>query len=659
MHSAAGLGAAGWLRERPFRAPHHTISPQGLVGGGAAPLPGEITLAHRGVLFLDELAEFARAALDALRQPLEDGTVEIMRGQRTLDVPGERDGRRRLQPLPVRAAGGPLPCTAAERGRYLRRLSGPLLDRHRPGLPGGPVRAAGAGRRRAPAREPSHAVGERRVAARERQRARLAGSGALCNGDMDGRLTRRAGAARRPPSAAGLLGARERLELSGRGHDRVLRVARTIADLDGRERVGGGRPRRGALATGSTARPAGRVSACDPACAVPGRSRLSLAWRRIAGLLDRPRPALRGLLALPEDELVAAAAGRGEEARAASGSTRFDAAAERAPRPSAGVARVCRHRRPTRRCWPSWRPARGAVRDGAPEAPRGLRAEPAVAIVGTRRPVARTAWRWPTRSGRGLGRPGCTVVSGLALGIDAAAHRGCLDGGGAAPWRCSRAGRTSPTRAGTARLHGRCASAASCSPSCRPARRPFRWSFPARNRIMAGLARMTVVVEAADPSGSLITADFARDLGRTVAAVPGHVTSRWRAGTNGLLRDGAVPVTGAEDVLDELFGVGVRPAPAARERVPGARRRRAAGACSTRPRRARLDGIVAAHRLRRRRGPRGARPARGGRALVRGAAGRVGAGRDRRRVATTHPAARAARLSSRPGDPRRHPPRGC
>ena len=100
-----------------------------------------------------------------------------------------------------------------------------------------------------------------------------------------------------------------------------------------------------------------------------------------------------------------------------------------------------------------------------------------------------------------------------------------------------------------------------------PGARPFRWSFPARNRIMAGLSQMTVVVEAADPSGSLITSDFARDLGRSVAAVPGHVTSRVARGTNGLLRDGAIPITRVEDVLDELFGVGMRQLPPA-ERVP-------------------------------------------------------------------------------------------
>ena len=86
-HSAAGIGSGVLATERPFRAPHHTISPQGLVGGGSRPMPGEITLAHRGVLFLDELPEFGRAAVDALRQPLEDGYVAIMRGQRTLEFP--------------------------------------------------------------------------------------------------------------------------------------------------------------------------------------------------------------------------------------------------------------------------------------------------------------------------------------------------------------------------------------------------------------------------------------------------------------------------------------------------------------------------------------------------------------------------------------------
>ena len=97
-----------------------------------------------------------------------------------------------------------------------------------------------------------------------------------------------------------------------------------------------------------------------------------------------------------------------------------------------------------------------------------------------------------------------------------------------------------------------------------PGTEPYRWSFPARNRIMAGLAGLTLVVEAADPSGSLITADFAKDLGRCVAAVPGRVTSSVAQGTNSLLREGAAAITGTDDVLDELFGVGVRRAPTVR-----------------------------------------------------------------------------------------------
>ena len=235
MHSAAGLASGRLIRERPFRAPHHTISAQGLVGGGAVPRPGELTLAHRGVLFLDELAEFGRIALDALRQPLEEGRVEIMRAQRTLEFPANAILVAACNRCPCGRSADRCRCAAGERDRYLRRLSGPLLDRLdlvcevRPVPTLELVGAAGEG--------PSSAAVRARVArARQAQRRRLAGTGALCNGDMDGRLTRR-----RVPLeddvAAGLLTARERADLSGRGHDRVLRVARTIADLAGRERV--------------------------------------------------------------------------------------------------------------------------------------------------------------------------------------------------------------------------------------------------------------------------------------------------------------------------------------------------------------------------------------------------------------------------------------
>ena len=135
-----------------------------------------------------------------------------------------------------------------------------------------------------------------------------------------------------------------------------------------------------------------------------------------------------------------------------------------------------------------------------------------------------------------------------------------------------------------------------------PGTEPYRWSFPARNRIMAGLARLTLVVEAADPSGSLITADFAKDLGRCVAAVPGRVTSSVAQGTNSLLKEGAAAITGTDDVLDELFGVGVRRAPRPASRAHGARTTRCCAPSSTPP--------TAAPRWRRSRDRPAARPRR-------------------------------------------------
>jgi len=238
VHSAAGIGNGRLATERPFRAPHHTISAQGLVGGGNRPMPGEVTLAHRGVLFLDELPEFGRAAIDALRQPLEEGYVEIMRGQRTLEFPANAMVVGACNRCPCARPPDHCTCTATELARYLRRLSGPLLDRidlvcQVDQVPMLQLVGSGRSRERCTAD-----VRERVIRARERQRARLAGTGALCNGDMDGRLTRRK-VRLDAALTAGILAARDRLGLSGRAHDRVLRVARTIADLDGREQVRG------------------------------------------------------------------------------------------------------------------------------------------------------------------------------------------------------------------------------------------------------------------------------------------------------------------------------------------------------------------------------------------------------------------------------------
>jgi DNA processing protein len=279
---------------------------------------------------------------------------------------------------------------------------------------------------------------------------------------------------------------------------------------------------------------------------------------RIAGLLDRPRSRLRGLLALEEHELLAAVGGSKAEALAGE-LDRFDGGAERERLDSAGVAAVCGHSR-------AYPPLLSDLHDppavvfarGQFEALDRLQEEPAVAIVGTRNPSpygVEVAYSL----GRGLGAARVPVVSGLALGIDATAHRGCLDGNGL-PVAVLAGGTDVVYPRRHRRLHQRVSETGIVLSEFPPGTPPYRWSFPARNRIMAGVARMTVVVEAADPSGSLITTDFARDLGRSVAAVPGPVTSRFARGTNGLLKDGAVPITGTEDVLDELFGAGVRPA---------------------------------------------------------------------------------------------------
>jgi magnesium chelatase family protein len=231
----AGLPYLGLASSRPFRAPHHTISPSGLIGGGAVPRPGEITLAHRGVLFMDEVAEFARHALEALRQPLEEGRVWITRGQRSLIFPADFMLVAAANECPCARPDGQCRCSEVDRMRYARRLSGPLLDRidlvcHVP--PAAPLELVSA----QPQGDASVAVRERVVAARERQASRLVLDDVRSNGSMDGRLTRRH--AHLDTTARDLLlEGHRRMTLTARGHDRVLRIARTIADLEGADRI--------------------------------------------------------------------------------------------------------------------------------------------------------------------------------------------------------------------------------------------------------------------------------------------------------------------------------------------------------------------------------------------------------------------------------------
>jgi len=236
IHDIAGLSRRGGLAVvRPFRAPHHTISPAGLVGGGRPPAPGEATLAHHGVLFLDELSEFSRPTLEALRQPLEDGHVVVVRGQQALRLPTRLMLVAATNPCPCGFAGSDRPCRCAEHEllRHRRRLSGPLLDRLDLLVTVARPTAAALAK---PPTTSSAEVGARVLAARERQHARLATTPAHCNAQLDARLLRthmRLGGR----AASALAAAYDRGGLSARGHDRVLRVARTIADLAERDAV--------------------------------------------------------------------------------------------------------------------------------------------------------------------------------------------------------------------------------------------------------------------------------------------------------------------------------------------------------------------------------------------------------------------------------------
>jgi magnesium chelatase family protein len=236
INSVAGIGHPGALAvSRPFRAPHHTISPAGLVGGGRPPAPGEATLAHHGVLFLDELSEFSRPSLEALRQPLEDGEIVIVRGQQALRFPTRFTLVAATNPCPCGFAGSERACRCGEHelARHRRRLSGPLLDRI--DLLVNVARPSATALGDAPTTS-SETVRQRVLAARERQTARLADASVHTNAQLDARLLRahvRLGVRARRTLAQ----AYDRGGLSARGHDRVLRVARTIADLADREAV--------------------------------------------------------------------------------------------------------------------------------------------------------------------------------------------------------------------------------------------------------------------------------------------------------------------------------------------------------------------------------------------------------------------------------------
>ena len=237
--SVAGMADPGHplLTRRPFRSPHHTASAAALAGGGAAMRPGEISLAHNGVLFLDELPEFHRDVLEAMRQPLEDGTVTVARATGTLHLPARFQLVCAMNPCRCGWRGHPTArCTCSDREveKYVEKISGPLLDRIDLHVNVPSVEYEAMRRKSTP--ESSAEVKVRVDAARAVQAKRFAGTGVTCNAQMPASMIARFC----PLDAAGealMQNAFERMGLTARSHDRLLRLARTIADLDGDENI--------------------------------------------------------------------------------------------------------------------------------------------------------------------------------------------------------------------------------------------------------------------------------------------------------------------------------------------------------------------------------------------------------------------------------------
>lgn len=240
IHSVAGKLSrdTSLIAQRPFRSPHHTISQVALVGGGANPQPGEVSLAHNGVLFLDELPEFSRAVLEVLRQPLEDRIINISRAKYAVTYPASFMFVASMNPCPCGYYGDPThhcTCTPGRIQQYMSKISGPLLDRidiqcEIQPLPFSDISKAQPG-------EPSEAIRERVIRARQMQEERFRGyRGIYCNAQMSERMIQQYAV----PSERGLSMLRmamERLSLSARAYNRILKVSRTIADLDASDNV--------------------------------------------------------------------------------------------------------------------------------------------------------------------------------------------------------------------------------------------------------------------------------------------------------------------------------------------------------------------------------------------------------------------------------------
>lgn len=239
IHSVAGLtGKSGLVIERPFKSPHHTVSQAGLIGGGSIPKPGEVSLAHLGVLFLDELPEFDRSVLEVLRQPMEDKTVTISRAASSLTFPANFTLVASMNPCPCGYFGSSRECKCSpiQIQRYVGKISGPLMDRIDIHIDVPAVKFNELRGRDVPAGDSSDTVRERVIKAREIQLARLNGDGVYSNSAMSPKQIRKF-CELDADSEMLLEKAMSRQGLSARAHDRILKVSRTIADLEGSENV--------------------------------------------------------------------------------------------------------------------------------------------------------------------------------------------------------------------------------------------------------------------------------------------------------------------------------------------------------------------------------------------------------------------------------------
>ena len=537
-HSAAGCALPGGaLFDRPpFRAPHHQASIVSLVGGGSWSLrPGEVSLATNGVLFLDELGEFPVAALEALRQPLEEGVIRVSRAGGTVTFPAAFLLVAAMNPCPCGEGvyEGACTCSAAARARYRRRISAPLLDRFdlvvplsRPdpdellsGVPGEPTtavalrvqaaRVRGGGASRAPARP--------RPRARRREPARLQAP---------------VGRPQRPRAAQGLAGGPDGRRPRGDGHGLVrTRGGGTVSA----RRSGGG----------------GAVTLPEEAYAAA-----------LASMPSIGPSMLRQLLA---DDAPSAAWSR--TVGAAGSVLQVARVWERHAELGIGVL-TARH--------PAW-PSRLLHDPGAPALvfclgdPTALDGAPTVALVGTRAPT-RYGIGVAAQLGADLAAAGVSVVSGLALGIDGAAHEGAC-GAGAPPVAVVAGGLDDPYPRRHARLWGRVAEQGVIVSESPAGVRTEKWRFPVRNRLLAALSDVVVVVESRHHGGSRHTVDAAVARGIAVGAVPGSIRSATSEGTNALLADGAFPVCSTGDILVALSLAGASvPSPAPRGLGTGAPR---------------------------------------------------------------------------------------